>query len=110
MFARSHAVIFITGLLLSAGCNNPPIPGGYSAASTFSKEVTEAAEFAVAEQSKANAGLILKSIESAKSQVVAGTNVELMLSVTDGGKTKTARAVVYTDLKQTRSLTSWVWL
>ena len=110
MFARTYVVIFIAGVLLSAGCDNPQLPGGYSSVSTFSQDVTDAAEFAVDEQSKVNSGLTLKSIESAKSQVVAGTNVELMLSVIDGGKTKTARAVVYTDLNQTRSLTSWDWL
>ncbi len=110
MFGRAHIVFLIAGILLATGCNNAPLPGGYSSVSTFSRDVTDAAEFAVAEQSKANSGLTLKSIESAKSQVVAGMNVELTLSVIDGGKTKTARAVVYTDLDQKRSLTSWVWL
>lgn len=110
MFDRAQIVILIGGILLATGCNDSPLPGGYSSVTTQSKEVTEAAEFAVAEQSKTNTGLTLKSIESAKSQVVAGTNVELMLSVIDGGKTKTVRAVVYTDLDQKRSLTSWVWL
>ena len=110
MFNRTQIVILMGGILLSAGCYNPPVPGGYSSVGTDSKDVVDAAEFAVAEQSKTNSGLTLKSIESAKWQVVAGSNVELTLQVNDGGKTKTARAVVYTDLDQKRSLTSWVWL
>lgn len=117
MFARISITTLCAGLLLAAGCtqssnsnSNVPIPGGYSAESTQSADVIAAAEFAVAEQSKSIVGLKLRSIESVQTQVVAGRNFELVLKVVNGGIAKTARAVVYIDLTDTKSLTSWVWL
>ena len=117
MLLHTRVATILAGLLWIAGCNNAPnpnnnsqLPGGYSESSNESEEVTAAAQFAIEEQSKAIPGLTLKSIESAKTQVVAGTNIELILNVIDAGQSKTARAIVYTDLSQTRSLSSWVWL
>ena len=117
MFARISITTLCAGLLLAAGCtqstnsnSNAPLPGGYSTESTPSADAIAAAEFAVAEQSKTIAGLKLSSIDSVKTQVVAGRNFELVLKVVDGGIAKTARAIVYTDLTDAKSLTSWVWL
>jgi hypothetical protein len=87
----------------------PPLVGGYSKAATTDPEVAEMAEFAVAESAKETPGLTLLSITSAETQVVAGMNYRLTLSVKDSDKTRTAEAVVYRDLQQKKSLTSWTW-
>ena len=83
------------------------IAGGYSASAVDGPEVTAAAEFAVTEEAKKGAKLSLKSIKSAETQVVAGTNYKLNLVVDDGGTEKTVEVVVYRDLQQNMSLTSW---
>jgi Cystatin domain len=85
------------------------LPGGFSSISISSREAIAAAEFAVSEQSKRGPTLKLSSIESAKTQVVAGTNVDLELTVLDGAVEKAARARVYNDLSQKQTLSTWVW-
>jgi hypothetical protein len=83
------------------------IPGGYSTIASDNSEVTAAAEFAVAEESKKGTKLELKSITSAESQVVAGTNYKLNIVVDEGGTEKAVEVVVYQDLQQVLSVTSW---
>lgn len=81
--------------------------GGYSAISSDSAEVKAAAEFAVAEESKKGTKIELKSITSAESQVVAGTNYKLNIVVEEGDTEKTVEVVIYQDLPQVMSVTSW---
>lgn len=91
----------------AAGGEDQTVAGGYSKASVDDAKVTAAAEFAVTEESKKGAKFSLKSIASAETQVVAGTNYKLTLVVDDGGTEKTVEVVVYEDLQQAMSLTSW---
>jgi len=81
--------------------------GGYSKATVDDAGVIAAAEFAVAEESKKGPKINLKSITTAETQVVAGTNYKLQILVDDKGTEKTVEVVVYEDLQQTRTLTSW---
>ena len=87
--------------------DDAPLVGGYSKANADDAQVIAAAEFAVEEESKKGTKFNLKSITAAESQVVAGTNYKLRILVDDNGTEKTVEVVVYEDLQQTRTLTSW---
>jgi hypothetical protein len=84
------------------------ITGGFEPASVTAKPVVAAAKFAIEERSKTEAVTLVKVLK-AESQVVAGTNYRLRLSVKEGEKTREAVAVVYVDLKGKRMLSSWDW-
>ena len=91
-----------------------PMAGGFSKASTTDKEVMAAARYAVKTQAKKQSATIrLVSINRAETQVVAGRNYRLCLKVqitAKGKKTKTSKiiqTVVFQNLKQKLSLTSW---
>jgi hypothetical protein len=81
--------------------------GGYSKVNVDDAQVIAAADFAVEAESKKGTKFILKSITAAESQVVAGRNYKLRILVDDNGTEKTVEVVVYEDLQQTRTLTSW---
>lgn len=81
--------------------------GGYSKAAVDDAKVTAAAEFAVTEESKKGTKVSLKSISSAETQIVAGTNYKLVIVVDEGGTEKNVEVVVYEDLQQSMSVTSW---
>ena len=84
------------------------IAGGYREASKTDLEVLSAARFAIKqERRKLGRHLSLISIERAEVQVVAGLNYRLCLKVKINGKTREATAVVYKNLKQKYSLSSW---
>lgn len=86
------------------------ITGGYAPASTTDKKVVKAAKFAVSNRAKSNTDdkkLKLAKIETAEVQVVAGLNYSLCLAVTNKKVKQFAKAVVYQDLQQKYSLTSW---
>lgn len=87
----------------------PPLVGGWADASTGDEAVVAAAEFAAREQSKNGKPITVQSIKSAKQQVVAGMNYQVELSVDEAGQPRNAEAIVYQDLQQTHSLTSWTW-
>jgi hypothetical protein len=76
----------------------PVITGGYSAISVADVDVKAAANFA-AGSLKAK----LKSVNSAASQVVAGTNFRMNITLTNG---KRYDVVVFKDLKGHQKLTS----
>ena len=84
------------------------VAGGYSKAKVDDAKVTAAAEFAVTEESKKGTKISLKSISSAETQVVAGTNYKLVMVIDEAGAEKTVEVVVYEDLQQTMSVTSWL--
>lgn len=86
-----------------------PRVGGYSAVGVDDLDVVAAANFAISEESKSGESLRLIAISSAQAQVVAGRNFRVVLSIDKSGVTKMAEAVVYLDLAQNLSLTSWTW-
>jgi hypothetical protein len=94
--------------------------GGYRAVGVTSKEVIDAAAFAVRAQQKAmqdrqggaTARLELHAIERAERQVVAGMNYRLRLKVKVNGREKEGEAVVWWQAWRTPQpyqLTSWQW-
>ncbi len=91
-----------------------PIVGGYVKADMADAQVIAAAKFAVKRRSQTQKATInLLSIKNAEVQVVAGLNYELCMQV-DFKKKKNQKAVkqfvqvvVYRNLKNTYSLTSW---
>lgn len=97
--------VFVCSLLCCA-CAAAALPGGYSDASPVGKDIKSAANFAVSTQK----GAILERIVSAETQVVAGLNYRLQLVVKTPGGLRMAKAVVYRDLENKMSLTSWEWL
>ncbi len=84
------------------------IAGGYREASKTDPEVLSAARFVIKqERRKLGRRLSLISIERAEVQVVAGLNYRLCLKVKIKGKSQDVTAVVYKNLKQKYSLSSW---
>lgn len=83
--------------------------GGYKKIAKTDAGAVAAADFAIsAEATKTNGEIELVSINTAESQVVAGTNFRLCMSVKVGTQEQTVIAVVYRNLKAEFSLTSWV--
>lgn len=92
---------------------NNPMPGGYADAE-ITPEITAVGRFAVFAQLKTQPArtakpLTLVKVTKAATQVVAGTNYSLTMTVMEGKTTREATAVVYEDLQGNRSLTSWTW-
>lgn len=87
--------------------------GGYIAIRTTDPRATAAAAFAVGERSKSTGAKVsVVSIRSAKSQVVAGVNYQLCMLVSVKEPNAEAYqelvvAVVYQNLQQKYSLSSW---
>ena len=86
------------------------IVGGYQN-TDITPEIKKIAQFALKTQSKkTKTRLQLVNIDSAASQVVAGTNFKLILTIKDHQKTNQAEAIVYRDLNGHKQLSSWNWL
>ena len=86
------------------------IVGGYQN-TDITPEIKKITQFAVKTQSKkTKTRLQLVRIDSAASQVVAGTNFKLILTIKDHQKTNQAEAIVYRDLNGHKQLSSWNWL
>jgi transcription elongation GreA/GreB family factor len=85
------------------------MPGSYTAAAVSDENVIAAAEFAVSEESKKGNALTLVSVDAAETQVVAGMNYRVRLTVKDAGNSRKAEAVVYRNLEPNLSLTAWNW-
>jgi hypothetical protein len=102
------ALIVIQGNALGVLAQETPIVGNYREASKTDREVVSAARFAIKTEKRKQGGrLSLVSIERAEQQVVAGMNYRLCLKVKSKGKTEDVTVVVYKNLKQKSSLTSW---
>jgi len=109
--------VFTNGMMLLAVAlsfgittNAQRVLGGYKPAKTDDARVVAAAEFAVSDRAEKNAeqeGLTLDLVDKAETQVVAGTNYRLCLTVKLEDETQQIEAVVYQNLKQAYSLTSW---
>ncbi len=108
------AVMFVTALptvpclMSGAAAHQDQIAGGYSETSNDDPEALAAARFAVRKEAqKFNARVSLGAIKRAEVQVVAGLNYRLCLAVRIRRKTRDVTVVVYKNLKQKYSLTSW---
>jgi hypothetical protein len=86
----------------------PPIVGGYKQIDTTDSNVISAAKFAVNTQRlKQGRRISLVSVERAEMQIVAGRNYQLWLKVKNNKKIQRVTTVVYQDLQQKYSLSSW---
>lgn len=105
--------IFFSGIALlaiglSAGIvTNAQRVGGYKEIPSDDPRAAAAAEFAVTKRAEEQEGLTLDAIEKAESQVVAGTNFRLCMTVSLGEEKQQVKAVIYQNLKAEYSLTSW---
>ena len=106
-YALTVMVLFIAAATCPAQEEGPPMVGGYKEVPKTDKTVIIAARFAVLEQRDKDASLKLVAIKRAARQTVQGANYELCLAVTSGNKPQEATAVVYQDLQNELSLTSW---
>ena len=118
---KNLKMTFFAAFCVMVGCamtsfaqTEPQILGGYQAASLTDKEVVAATNFAVkAQAKKQKAKIKLVAVNNAAQQVVAGMNYKLCLNVEVKEKGKKAavpqivEAIVFLNLKQKRSLTSW---
>ena len=116
---KAACILFLSSALISSYAQ-VGVPGGYTNASVADKEVVAAAQFAIKAQEKAMrkipggkpGKLALIAILGAKSQVVAGTNFQLRLQVSENGTKRTAEAVVWSQpwrKPNPNQLTSWTW-
>jgi Aspartic acid proteinase inhibitor len=90
------------------------IAGGYGAADVKDPQVMAAAKFAVAAQNTklkraGSRAYALLEITKAEMQVVAGLNFHVCINTKLGAGIRSAEAVVYQDLQQKLSLSSWAW-
>ncbi|HEX8502076.1 MAG TPA: GerMN domain-containing protein [Pyrinomonadaceae bacterium] len=103
----------LAALVLGAGATplraqDAPITGGYGERPANDRRVAAAAAFAVRERGRRTGRRVtLLSVRRAETQVVAGTNYRLLLSVREGRRAVDVTAVVYENLRGRRSLESW---
>lgn len=92
----------------SAFAQDEPIVGGYGKISAKSAEAQSGAKFAVSTRARRTGKrIVLWKVLRAEQQVVAGMNYKVCMRVFENGKARTVTAVVYKNLKNKRSLTSW---
>ncbi len=90
------------------------IAGGYGTADVKDPQVMAAAKFAVSAQNSklkrtGSRAYTLLEISRAEMQVVAGLNFHVCIKTKLGTSIRSSEAVVYQDLQQKLSLTSWDW-
>ncbi len=121
MILTALCVVFFCSSAAFAQNKNIPVVGGFAAASVKDAKIIEAANFAVANQAEKNeVEMELTAIGKAELQVVAGINYRICMNVTvfdddeDSADNDEAEhipgfavAVVYRNLKNELSLTSW---
>jgi hypothetical protein len=107
-------ILLMIGITLRCAAATAQRLGGYKEIDKADEGATAAAEFAVkAESEKKEMTYKLVSLEHAESQVVAGINYRLCLKVgyhkqdDDVDTTEFVRVVVYRNLQNQYSLTSW---
>ena len=99
-----------SGLNFTLTRRNSSVAGGYSGVKINDPDVKAAAEFALAEQGRRDGvDLSLMEIVQAQRQVVAGLNYKMCLRARSGSATRTAVVVIYKNLQQQYSLTSFQW-
>jgi hypothetical protein len=106
--------ILLAALLLVITCaaaparQEPPVAGGYSERPASDRGVAAAAAFAARERGRRTGRRVtLLGVRRAETQVVAGLNYRLLLTVREDRKERDVLAVVYQNLRQRLSLTSW---
>ncbi len=114
IFAGLVVLFVVFACASSIFAQKEPVVGGYAEVSVKDKTVVKAAKFAVKERAKTqNTKVNLVEIKNAKMQVVAGRNYELCLLTNYLNKRSNklvdqfVRVVVYRNLKNKLSLTSW---
>ena len=116
MNRKTYTIVILLLIGISLGCAAATAQrlGGYKELDKTDEGATAAAEFAVkAESEKKEMTYKLVSLEHAESQVVAGINYRLCLKVgyhkqdDDVDTTEFVRVVVYRNLQNQYSLTSW---
>ena len=106
MIIIALSIVFGSGSGVSA--QEAPIVGGYADISSSDAEVVSAAKYAIRARARRQGTRIsLISIGRAEVQVVAGLNYRLHLRVRINGRTEDVAAVVYKNLKNRYSLSSW---
>ena len=86
------------------------LAGGWTQADSFNEDVQEAARFAVQKQAVlTQSRLIYKDVLSAQTQIIAGLNFQLKVSVTEQDLPRYARVTVWRNLQNQYSLTQWDW-
>ena len=101
--------ILIGGASVAMAQQRPPALGSYYKIMKTDAGALSAAKFAVKQErrKKENRRLSLASIERAEAQTVAGKNYKVCMKVINAGKIQDVTAVVYVNLKNKFSLTSW---
>jgi hypothetical protein len=104
---------FAVGLVF-LGSALAQIAGGYGTADVKDPQVMAAAKFAVGAQNTklkrtGSRAYTLLEITKAQMQVVAGLNFHICINTKLGTSIRSAEAVVYQDLQQKLSLSSWTW-
>ena len=108
------AVVLVTALLTvpcvlsGVVAQQDQIAGGYAETSNNDPDALTAARFAVRKEAqKSHARVSFRAIKRAEVQVVAGLNYRLCMTIRIKRKTQDVTVVVYKNLKQKYSLTSW---
>lgn len=102
------ALCVVFGCLSAVSAQEEQIAGGYGDISKTDAGVVAAAKFAVKKRGKVvKSTYTLVSIEKAEAQVVAGLNYRLCLKVKNRKGEKAVTVVVYKNLKNKLTLTSW---
>lgn len=104
------AAMFFAFLLILSGSASAQKVGGYKSASVEDERVVAAANFAVENRIENNMeeeGMEIDSINKAETQVVAGMNFRLCLTVRLGEDYQQIEALIYQDLKGKYALKSW---
>jgi hypothetical protein len=102
------AFVILCGAAPPATAQEPSLAGGYGERPTRDRGVAAAAAFAVRERGRRTGRrLTLLAVRRAETQVVAGLNYRLLLSVREGRATRDVTAVVHENLRRRLSLESW---
>jgi hypothetical protein len=103
------AFVIIGAAAPTSSAQVEPVAGGYSERPTSDTGVAAAARFAVRERGRRiGQRVTLLEVRRAETQVVAGLNYRLHLTVRESRKERDVTAVVFQNLRQRLSLTSWV--
>jgi len=102
------AFVILGAAAPASAAQDAPVAGGYSERPVSDPGVAAAAAFAVRERGRRTGRRVtFLQIRRAETQVVAGLNYRLLLSVRENRKERDVTAVVYQNLRQRLSLESW---
>ena len=106
--------VFLGVALLTSLAVAQQIVGGFSNADLKSPEVMAAAKYALSTKNTSmnrsgTRAYTLLEIQKAQVQVVAGLNYRVCIKIKLGSILRTAEALVYKNLQNQQSLSSWTW-